>query len=613
MLDNEQREVIQEYLDQGDVAKENANMDFGPSGLLFSTGGHALKQHNLEELRRAGFTQLVRDHQEGYIHIHDLSLGVCVPYCAGHSLSNLLDNGMEIGIKSAPAKNLDSAINHMVNYIGSCSNDFAGAQAFNDVDVWLAPYAYKQYLDFKKEGCSRVQAFKLTRRAVYQSIQSFVFHLNYNTRWGNQSPFSNISLAITVPEDMQDRPALVGGRLLADHFDYKTEGIKVNNETYGDLSEWQRLVAEAILDVLIAGDADGKSFTFPVLTLNVDEGFFDHTVLPKIVELTRKFGYPFFQNFRNGVSGGKRMDPKDVRAMCCRLNLDLNEVAAHTGGHFGAGDNTGSLQVVTLSLPMFAREALNWAEPWKAFFNMLEEVMWEIRQEMVWKRSIVEDYFQKEFFKLAYQNMPNGFQSFFCTFGFIGLWEAVEILTGDKESFLSNDSQLDDAARILTFMRGVVNKYMQEDGALYNLEATPAEGATYKLAKKALEIFPDMPTRGTPDSPYFTNSHHIPVEYQDDLEAVFKTQTVLQTIPTGGTVQHFTIGEELSYEEVVAAIRTITETAIPYFSINTVFSVCPICGYVGTAVDYCPNAHTEASLTWLKENKPEMIEDGDTK
>jgi ribonucleoside-triphosphate reductase len=230
--------IINEYLNKGDNAKENANMSFGPSGLLFNVGGEGLRRDNLNRIRKQGFGELADLHEKGGVHIHDLSLGVTTPYCAGHSLQNLLNEGISTSsVVSKPAKHLSSAINHMVNYIGANSNDFAGAQAFNDIDTFLSPYVYKCYLDYKKMGCPRAVAFKLTRKMVYQEIQSFIFHLNYNSRWGNQAPFSNITLSITIPDDLKDQLALVGGKPLQDYFTYTEDGVKVNNHTYGDLSE----------------------------------------------------------------------------------------------------------------------------------------------------------------------------------------------------------------------------------------------------------------------------------------------------------------------------------------------------------------------------------------
>jgi len=404
---------------------------------------------------------------------------------------------------------------------------------------------------------------------------------------------------------MKDQLALVGGKPIQDYFEYTEDGVKVNNHTYGELGEWQRLIAEAVLDTFLKGDAEGKGFTFPVLTINVTTKFFEHPLFTKVADLSNKFGTPFFQNFVNGVGGGQKLQPADVRSMCCRLSINLNEVAAHTGGLFGNGDQTGSLQVVTVSLPYVVRES---DCDTKFFFSRLKDIMVMIKDEELWKRKIVTEYFDKGFFELAKQNFKRGFDTFFTSVGFIGLWEAVEMLTDNKNSFL-NDDGLDLAEEILTFMKDTVQGFMEETGTLFNLEGVPAEGATYKLAKKALKKFPDIAHRGLKKAPYFTNSCHIPVEYQDRLDLIFKTQNRLQTIPTGGTVTHFTTGEEMTTSEIKTAIKTICNSQIPYFSINTVFSICPICGYIKGTHFTCPNKHTEEDMIRLKNLQPNYIKD----
>ena len=930
--------IVDEYMAEGDIAHENANTSVSPSGLLMAVGGEGLKKHNLAMLKEEGFEELVDLHNKGGVHIHDLSLGAYVAYCAGSSLSNLLNDGLNSSIQSAPAKHFASVVNHIVNYFGSMANDFAGAQAFNDVDMYLAPYAYKLYLDYKKEGCSKNIAFKLARREIYQNIQSLVFHLNYKSRWGSQSPFTNFTLAFTVPDDMKDQLALIGGKPIDTLYDYAVDGIKVNNHTYGDLVDWQRLVTEAFLDVLLAGDAEGKSFTFPVLTINVTDDFFGHPAAPKVYELTARYGYPFFQNFINGKSGGKKISPEDTRSMCplhpetkiivkptkqekiavrsigevynnvnldktnyqvlhngewldckpiqvetkdaikvktssgitvrmdkrhiqpiktakgcsirditggeietgmyvpfnsegvresynnymagkflgayvgdgslhggtvvfrlnnskkmsllyelkdyaeqmgyltgiregnrnvmfldvksheksastwikqficdgtalhkklnnrvfnmgrdfaqgvldgwyetdggnsgriytaseglvegfthicgylgqhynvclepdtrdgrygenpvytlkfhkndnygsvyfkedgyywykvievkkdeapsrcyyclevdsddhyfqlangfvthnCRLSLSIKDVAKHTGGLFGGADNTGSIQVITLCLPYLAMEVKKNGGGIPEFFERVYEIMDISKEEQLWKRKLVDQKFESGFFELAKQNFRRGFNTFFSTIGFIGLWECVQILLENDESFLTDDG-MRLAESILEGMRGRCNQYMEETGKLFNTEATPSEGATYKLAKKALKQFPDMPVRGSKVAPYFTNSCHIPVEYQDQLDLVFKTQDKLQQIPSGGTVTHFTTGEQMTAKDVEEFIKLACQTTIPYFSINTVFSVCPICGYVSGYNETCPHEHTVEQIEALRKTRPEMI------
>jgi len=593
--------VIREYMGDGDIAKENANMDKGPSGLLFAVGGEGLKKDNLRELRENGFGNLVDLHNKGAIHIHDLNLGLRVPYCYGGSLQNLLNNGITANIRSLPPKHLSSATNILCNAIGILSNEVAGAVAFNDVDTLLAPYAYKAYLDFKKQGCSKNIAFQLARRDLYQNIQSLIFHLNYSTRFANQAPFSNLNMSVTVPDDMKDQLALVGGKPLADYYEFSKDGIRPNNNTYGDLHEWVELVTEAFLDTMLDGDEDGRSFTFPVTTFSVTEGFFEHRLLDKICDLTAKYGSPFFQNFINGHSGGERIDPSDTRALCCRLSLSQKDIAKHIGGIFGNGDNTGSLQVVTLNLSHIAHADRD------KFFENLGDIMDEVADEMLFKREIVEREFKNGFYNVLKQNNPHGFDSFFTTFGYIDLFGAVQVLNDDADGFL-NDEGMELAQEILNFMVARAKKYHEETGCLMNVEGPPNEGSSLKMAKKTLKHYPDYPHRGTKSAPYLTNSHHPPVEYQDQLDMVYKTQSKLATIPNGGTTMNFTTNEDLSREDVKNFIWTTCQTKIPYFSLNVIHSVCPIHGVVKPDnKGNCPYYHSPEDIEWLEKNQPDLL------
>lgn len=601
--------VIEDYMAGGDYAYENANTHIGPSGLLLAVGGRGLRDHNLAMLKEQGFGDLVDMHKKGGVHIHDLSLGVYTPYCGAYSLPILLNEGMSLDVNCKPSRHFASAINHMVNWIGTVSNAFSGAAAFNSVDTLLAPYAYKCYLDAKSKGCSKNIAFKIAREEIYQNIQSFIYHLNFTTRFGDQAPFSNITLDVTVPDDMKDQIALVGGKPLIEYYDYTKDGIKVNHRTYSELWEWQRLVAEAILDTMIEGDGE-KSFTFPVLTINVTEDLFKHPLMDRICELTRKFGTPFFSNFINGEVGRKKPNMSDSRALCCRLNLDLAKIATHTGGTFGGNDGTGSLQVITISLPYHAMrvKSLPIEQRFDAFKGILKDLIEDIAREQRWKRDVVTERFDKGFFPVSRKQLRHGFDSFFTTVGFIGLFECVQALTGDDEGFLT-DSGLDLAEAILIFMDDEVKACSAKHKMLMNVESSPAESAAYKLAKKGLKQFPDMPFRGTKKAPYLTNSHHLPVEYQNQLDLVFKTQTRLQRIPTGGCTQHFTVGEKMTVEDVRNFVWQVCHTTINYFSVNTVFACCPICGYIGGYNETCPNEHTAEQIEELRKTKPWMIEE----
>jgi len=601
--------IIDDYVAGGDYNNENANMGVTPNGLLFTVGGVCLNRDNLKRLEEE-FGELVDLHKAGGCHIHDLSLGYLTPYCIGLSMAMLINNGMNTGpVPSGPPKHFRTVINHMVNTIGSVCNEVAGAIAFNDIDVYLGAYAYKFYLDKKKQGVPRQIAFQQTREEVRQSIQELIFHLNQTNRYGGQTPFTNITLAMKCPEDMRDQRASIGSKSLDDFYSYHEDGIKVKNSTYGELEHWQQLVCATILDIFIEGDYTGKGFTFPVLTINVTEDFLDDPeidhIRSRVWRLTAKYGTPFFQNFINGVtSGDKRLDPRDVRSMCCRLSLDLNDLRSHTGGLFGAGDSTGSLQVVTISLPYLAQHC-------KAndlsFWEELDRWMELIKDEELWKRKVVNEFYDKGFFPMCMANLPRRFDTFFTTIGFVGLWEATCIATNDSFGFASPEG-LEFAKGVLHRMKSNVDRFINETGTLFNLEATPAESASYKLAKKALKSFPDIEHQGLKVRPYFTNSHFVPADMQDQLDLVFATQTQLQVIPSGGTVQHFYLDHEIDEKDAEALVRMICDTNLPYFGLNVTYSMCPICGPVQGIHEACPNEHTPEQIEALRKEHPELVE-----
>lgn len=954
-------DIIQDYLGEGLSAKENANMShLSPAGLLLVLGEAGLKRDYLYKLRLAGHTALADWHELGMVHIHDLGLGVKTPYCSGHSLENLLHEGISAGnIISGPAKRLRSAVNHIINHIGACSNEFAGAQAFNDIDLFLGPYALDFFISrVRTFNMDAEMAMKMTMEEVDQSMQELIFHLNYNTRYGGQSPFSNVTLSLTIPDDMRDRRPLVGGQTLEDRWgaDTFTASCAGDHVTYGDLAMWQNIVGEAILNNFMRGDSKGTGFTFPVLTISVTEEFFQHPLKKKVFELSAKFGNPYFQNYINGYSGGEKLNPSDVRSMCplagstllplragrgvfiqkiavaydaqervgasyealhngawekarvvrvddcaatvtiklangiqvvmddrheqparvsknsstevfkggelnegmylpvaatgiadeydnyiagyvagayvgdgsvikggvdecckslifslstsgkkvharsiienffaaqgykvsitekedvalvslrigcsgdaaerwvrqfvegdtaqekkltqrvfqlggaflrglldgwmatdggnrgriytasetlaeqfchvcgmlgvhynmridkpdtrdgrlgtnpvytckvhtrdcygnvfffadgyywfpiesvsmkredglktmyclavdsdehlfqlanglvthnCRLSINEKEIRKHVGGLFGNADQTGSLQVVTLNLPMLAMTArqisgADVAARYSNFVNIIDAVMEKVKAEQLWKREIVERSFDEGFFSMAKANFKRGFKTFFTTVGFVGLWEAIEAITGDEDSFLKEEN-LQMAVDVLNHMRGVTDRWTEETGKLFNLEATPAESAAHKLAIKMLKTFPDAPHRGTAEAPYLTNSCHIPVELQNRVDLLMQTQSRLQPLLSGGTVLHLHVGEELDSDGVEAMVRAMCGSPIPYFSVSPVYTKCDCCGRIipGTH-EYCPHEHTDEQVEALRRRRPDLIEE----
>ena len=612
-------DIIQDYLGEGLSAKENANMGhLSPAGLLLVLGEAGLKRDYLYKLRLAGHTALADWHELGMVHIHDLGLGVKTPYCSGHSLENLLHDGIAAGnIISGPAKRLRSAVNHIINHIGACSNEFAGAQAFNDIDLFLGPYALDFFISrIRTFNMDAEMAMKMTMEEVDQSMQELIFHLNYNTRYGGQAPFSNITLSLTIPDDMRDRRPLVGGQTLEDRWgaDTFTASCAGDHVTYGDLAMWQHIVGEAILNNFMRGDSKGTGFTFPVLTISVTEEFFQHPLKKKVFELSAKFGNPYFQNYINGYSGGEKLNPSDVRSMCCRLSISEKEIRRHVGGLFGNADQTGSLQVVTLNLPMLAMTARqisgdDVAARYSNFVDIIDAVMEKVKAEQLWKREIVERSFDEGFFSMAKANFKRGFKTFFTTVGFVGLWEAIEAITGDEDSFLKEEN-LQMAVDVLNHMRGVTDRWTEETGKLFNLEATPAESAAHKLAIKMLKTFPDAPHRGTAEAPYLTNSCHIPVELQNRVDLLMQTQSRLQPLLSGGTVLHLHVGEELDSDGVEAMVRAMCGSPIPYFSVSPVYTKCDCCGRIipGTH-EYCPHEHTDEQVEALRRRRPDLIEE----
>lgn len=609
--------LIDDYFQKGLTAKENANMStMGPAGLLLVVGGAALKIDYLHRLREAGHSELVDMHESGRVHIHDLTLGWKTPYCAGHSLSNLLSGGISAGaIKSGPAKRLRSAINHIINYIGASSNEFAGAQAFNDVDLFLGPYAYDFYISVQHKcpSLSTEDAMTLVKDEVEQSLQEMIFHLNYNTRYGGQSPFSNISLALDVPDDMKHQRPLIGGMTLEERWGIREDD---NYLTYAALQYWQNMVAEAIIDNFDRGDVDGKGFTFPVLSINAVPELFSHPLKKKIFALSAKYGNPYYQNYINGHSGDKKLDPSDVRSMCCRLQIDKKMIEKHTGGAFGNGDQTGSIMVITLNYPMLAMDALTrvgaGAGEDAVFQAMMDEVAYVgnlIKKAQLWKRKVVEQSWEEGFFPMAKTNLTHGFDTFYTTLGFVGLWEAIEVITGKDDGFFS-ERGLAYAKDVLTMSRQMTRDWNEETDKLFNFEATPAESAAYKLCLKMLKEYPDAPHRGTAEAPYLTNSCHIPVEYCDNVPLLLHTQSTLQPILTGGTVVHLHTGEQLTADGVEAMVKTMCATKIPFFSVSPIYSRCECCGRIIPGDhEYCPYDHTDEQIAALRKRRPDLLDE----
>ena len=542
-------DMIDDYVGQADWrVKENSNASYSLSGLQAYISGAVVAEYTLKNVYPA---EVAKAHREGDLHIHDLSLGTLGGYCAGWSLAKLLEegfNGVAGRVSAKPAKHLDAALGQMVNYMGTLQNEWAGAQAFSSIDTYLAPLVAKDGLDYKQ---------------VKQGIQEFIYSANQTSRWGNQTPFLNITLDWTVPEDMKDKPVIYGGTLL--------------KETYGEFQKEMDMINKAILEVMMEGDADGRIFTFPIPTYNITKDFdWDTENANLLFKMTAKFGIPYFQNFINSD-----LDPSDVRSMCCRLQLDLRELRNKTGGLFGAGESTGSVGVVTINLPRLGYLARNE----DAYFEHLDKLMIMAKTSLEIKRKAVQDNIDRGL--LPYTKRYLGtLEHHFSTIGLVGMHESCLNFMGKG---IETEEGRAFALKVLDYMRKRISDFQEETGNIYNLEATPAEGTSYRLAKLDKKEFPEIITQGR-DAPYYTNSSLLPPDYTEDLYAVLEHQDELQRKYTGGTVLHCFLGERIeSVEATKKLVRRVAENyKLPYFSITPTFSICPVHGYIPGEHHNCP-------------------------
>lgn len=545
-----------EYLDQTDWrVRENSNEDYSFSGLMLHVSGKVIANYVLNEI----YTPAVAEaHKKGYMHIHDLGHGV-VGYCAGWSLKNLLVRGfgnVPNKVDTKPAKHLDVVISQMVNYLGCLQMEFAGAQAFSSVDTLLAPF---------------VKADNLTYRQVKQNLQRLVFSLNIPSRWGCQMPFTNLTFDWTVPEDLKNERAIVGG--------------VEQNFTYGDCQTEMDVINGAFLEVMRDGDANGRIFTFPIPTYNLTKDFdWDSENANLLFEVTAKYGTPYFQNYV-----GSDLDPKSIRAMCCRLNLNLNELMRRPGHVFAAGDSTGSIGVVTINMSRLGYESKTKEE----FFEKLKRYMLLAEDSLEMKRKVIEKNLQNGLMPYT-KSYLGTFRNHFSTIGLCGMNEAClnflgkSIATQEGKAF---------AIETLLFMRDLIREFQRETGNLYNLEATPAESTAYRFGKLDKELYPDIITAGG-DIPYLTNSTHLPVNYTDDAIEAIEHQNDIQPLYTGGTIFHTFMGERMSDGESCKMLvkKIAFNTMIPYFTITPTFSVCRNHGYIKGEQPRCPECGSETEI-----------------
>lgn len=574
--------TIAEYLYKMDWrVNANSNQGYSLGGMILNTSGKVIANYWLEQVypREIGVA-----HRAADIHIHDLDM--FSGYCAGWSLRALLEegfNGVPDKIESGPAKHLSSAVAQMVNFLGTLQNEWAGAQAFSSFDTYLAPYVKKYELEVRADiashgiifatldGCERYVEKKVFEY-VYQNMQSFVFNLNIPSRWGTQTPFTNITLDWDCPADLKDKRLLLGGEPFA--------------YTFGELQKEMDIINRAFIEVMTKGDAKGRTFTFPIPTYNVSKNFAwdDPKNLP-LFEMTAKYGTPYFQNFINSD-----LNPGDVRSMCCRLQLNLAELRKRGGGLFGSAEMTGSIGVVTINAARIGYECKGDKQK---FLERIAHLMELAKTSLEIKRTEIQKWIDRGLF--PYTKRYLGYlKNHFATIGINGLNEAIRNFTNDTETIATPAGQ-QFALEVLDFMRAKLQEFQEETKNLYNLEATPAEGTTYRFAKEDQKRFPNILQAGTKGAPYYTNSSQLPVGYTDDVFEALELQDQLQTKYTGGTVLHCYMTERISSGAACRNLvrKILSNFRLPYITITPTFSICPRHGYLAGEYDWCPKCDAE--------------------
>lgn len=555
--------LIEDYLDRSDWrVKENSNMSYSLQGLNNHLASAITAKYWLERIYPP---EIEKAHNECDYHLHDL--GSLSAYCVGWDLHDLLlrgFGGVHGKIESKPAKHFRSALGQVVNFFYTLQGESAGAQAFANFDTYLAPF---------------IRYDKLEYREVKQAMQEFLFNLNVPTRVGFQTPFTNVTMDLQPPSNIADEFVVIGG--------------EIQNERYGDFQHEMNLFNRAFAECLLDGDARHRIFTFPIPTYNITKDFdWDNPELRPLWDMTAKYGIPYFANFVNSD-----MSPEDARSMCCRLRLDNRELRRRGGGLFGANPLTGSIGVVTINMPKLAYRSNNEEE----FFKNLVELMDLAKESLEIKRKVLENFTETDLYpytKYYLQDIKlrsgKYWLNHFSTIGLVGMNEAALNLINKD---ISTEEGRDFTLRTLEFMRERIIQYQEETGELFNLEATPAEGVTYRFAKHDKETFPDIITAGTHE-PYYTNSVHLPVNYTSDIFEMLEHQDDLQSMFTGGTVVHGFIGEKIDDPETVKLlVRKISSNfKLPYFSITPTFSICPVHGYIPGEHKFCPYDHTDEEL-----------------
>lgn len=545
------KDLVDNYLKVNDWrVKENSTVTYSVGGLILSNSGAITANYWLNEI----YDKEVADaHKNADLHLHDLSM--LTGYCAGWSLKQLIQEGLggiPGKISSSPASHLSTLCNQMVNFLGIMQNEWAGAQAFSSFDTYLAPFVKKDNLSYKE---------------VKQCVQSFIFGVNTPSRWGTQAPFSNITLDWTVPEDLKNMPAIVGG--------------KEQDFTYGDCKKEMDMVNKAFIENMIEGDANGRGFQYPIPTYSITRDFdWSDTENNRLLfEMTAKYGTPYFSNYINSD-----MKPSDVRSMCCRLRLDLRELRKKSGGYFGSGESTGSVGVVTLNMPRLAYLSATPDE----FYERLDKLMDIAARSLKTKRTVITKLLDAGLYPYTKRYLGT-FRNHFSTIGLVGMNEAGLNAKWLRKDLTHPEAQ-EFAKNVLNHMRNRLTMYQEQYGDLYNLEATPAESTAYRLAKHDKEKYPDIITANEHGTPYYTNSSHLPVGYTEDIFSALDIQDDLQTLYTSGTVFHAFLGEKLpDWKSAAALVKKIADNyKLPYYTLSPTYSICKDHGYISGEQYTCP-------------------------
>lgn len=547
---------ITEYLNQEDWrVNANANQAYSLGGLILNSSGKMIANYWLSHVYPEAIGQA---HRQGDLHIHDLDM--LSGYCAGWSLRTLLHegfNGVPGRVEAAAPKHMSSAVGQIVNFLGTLQNEWAGAQAFSSFDTYMAPFIRHDNMSYEQ---------------VYQCMQELIYNLNVPSRWGTQTPFTNLSFDWVCPEDLRDQVPLIAGTQMPFR--------------YGDLQSEMDMINRAYIEVMMQGDALGRVFTFPIPTYNITKEFDWHSPnSERLFEMSAKYGLPYFQNFITS-----ELQPHMIRSMCCRLQLDLRELLKRGNGLFGSAEQTGSLGVVTLNC---ARLGYIYAGRERALYTRLDELLELGRDSLEIKRQLIQEHMDTGLFPYTKRYLGT-LRNHFSTLGVNGINEMIRNFSHDKDD-ISTPEGHKFALHLLDHIRARMVQFQESTGHMYNLEATPAEGTTYRFAKEDKQRWPDIRQAGTPENPYYTNSSQLPVNYTDDPFEALEKQDELQSKYTGGTVLHLYMNEAVSSADACRRLvqRALQNFSLPYITITPSFSICPKHGYLSGQHQYCPHCDQE--------------------